>query len=217
MSNSINVNKMSFLYLDEHQNVRLKNEAKLLPCIKDLRSNNEYNNEEKFNKVITIIFHCYSPNHMFSNFGELERIDKVSYSLYGGEDINKILENEKVRNVIKEYKELSTTPIQRLYNTIKTNIDEWKLHISNIPIKKRVKVSKAVQIDVNENGENIKKDIVVDTYIDVDNSKEALEAIKTADAMIDLEEKIRRKVQREEVESDVLDVATMLDSNKFDI
>ncbi len=206
-----------FLELDEQGEVQLKRGAMNIPSVRELYSTDKRNESKPFfNKCITVIYHLYKREHDFSNLGPKERERKVASIYLKDEDIKKILENSKVQKVIEDYTTLEYTSVQRLYEGVKNSLEHWKDYMAKIPLTKKVKYEGEHEIISEIDGVPKGTRIFVKTMLEVDNSEEYLKAMKRADEMIDMEEKMSKKVIRESQMLKANGEESMMDSGEFD-
>ena len=206
-----------FLDIDDDGNVFMRKGALNIQSVKDLYSSDKRSESKPFfHKCITIIYHLHKREHEFSNLGEKERQTKVAHIYCPEEDIKKYLDNARVQAVIEDYKTLEYTPVQRLYEGIKRSLEHWKLYMSKIPMERKVKYEAWHDVVIEVDGKPETRSVQVRTMIEIDNSEEYLKAMKRADEMIDMEDKMFKKMIRETQVNKVNEESTMLEKGEFD-
>lgn len=188
-----------FLEIDNEGQVQLRKGAMNIPSVMELYKTDKRNESKPyFNKCITLIYHLYSKEHEFSNLGPKERKDKVANIYLKDEgNIEDYLEKKAFKAVVDDFIDLSYTTTERLYEGIKKSVEHWKLHMANIPMTRKEKYEGQHEIITEIDGIPKGTKINIRTLIEVDNSEEYLKAMKTADSMMDMEEKMAKKVIKE--------------------
>jgi len=194
---------MSFLVYDEvTEKVSCTPEGMLLEEVQDLyNSDKRGDNKPWFNKCITYIYHVYKKDHIFSNSSLPVRRKKVCKDLMNDIDPDKFESNERVKALIKRYVNEQYTPSEWFYEGIKQDMLALKQHIRNIPFHKDIKVKKTVEVSLFDGEKEIQRSVEVDIDEKMDNSKEKMDALKRANELLDLEEKIRLKIIKENKET----------------
>ena len=207
-----------FLELDEQGQVVLKKGAMNIPSVKELYASDKRSESKPyFYKCITLIYHLHKKEHEFSNLGPKERLNNINTIYFKDDDVQKYLDKPLVQAVIKDFINLEYTTTERLYEGIKRSIEHWKLKMADIPMTKKIKYEHNHDTTI-EDGEGNPKVITIPVKItiDVDNSEEYLKAMKTANDMIDMEEKIAKKVIKENQARKSSGENTMLEDGNFD-
>jgi hypothetical protein len=206
-----------FLDIDDEGNVRVKKGGLKIPSLQELYASDKRSaGKPFFEKCITLMYHLNKRVHELSNLGPKERLDRVQSMYFPDVDVKKILENPKYIRAQDDYISLEYTSVQRLYEGIKKSLEHWKLYMANIPMTKKVKFEKMQEIVVDTDDGTKKVEVLIKTIIDVDNSEEYLKAMKIADEMIEREEKMQKRVIREEQQSKLDSEDSMLESGNFD-
>lgn len=205
-----------FLELDDNGDVRLRQGAMKIPSVYELYSSDKRSAEKPFfYKCIAIIYHLYKREHDFGNLGVKERQDKVELIYCPDKDIKKILENTKVQSVIEDFKTLEYTSTQRLFEGIKNSMEHWKHYMSKIPMTKIVKYEAWHDVHVIIDNKPEIRNVLVKDMIEIDNSEEYIKAMKRAEEMIDLEERMYKKVLKESQLMQINGEDSMLEAGNF--
>lgn len=182
------------LYLEDKK-VKITEDGLCIPAVKELYADDRHTDKPWFNKCITYIYWAYKKDGEYRNLVKRKR--QMLAADHTGESFERFEENIAVIKVINLYIELQLSPVERLYEGIKADIDEMLERIRKIPFTKEIKVEMFVDVPVSElSNETVKKPIK--QIVEMDNSEEKFKAINRADQLIDLEEKLRKKVIKEQ-------------------
>lgn len=179
-----------FLYL-ENSEVKITKEGMLHKEVKDLY-NVDKRNESKpfFFKALTYIYWAYKKDgeYRYKYLSDRRRLAAE----HACDDVKKFEEHEKIKSVIKLYIDLQTTLTERLYLGLKNDYENLVERIKNIPTTRKIKFDTVIEV----NGELQK----VEKLVEIDNWKEKSEAITMSEKLIEWEEKLRKKLYKEEQE-----------------
>jgi hypothetical protein len=184
-----------FLYL-EGEEVKITDEGMLIPEVKLLYALDRRNSSKPyFKKCITYIYWAYKIDGEYRNILPSKR-KKLAVEHAEG-DLKHFNDDKKLQDVIKVYTRDQTSLNQRMYESIKKDMDDLLEMIQSIPFTKKIKIDVMVDIPLNaDSTETTKKQII--TTVEVDNSKEKFEAISRSEKLIDLEEKLKKKIIKED-------------------
>jgi len=191
---------MSWLYIDTDENrVCIKPEAVSIPEVQKIYKKDRRNETKPyFNKVITYVYHCYAPDHAFSNSFPEQRRRRVADVYFNGDDVLSLEDDKDVRALIDAFKHDCMGPSERFYENLKKDMEDLINYIQTIPMFTEIKVEKSVPVKyVDNEGQLHETTVDVKVPVSHDNSKIKMDAIKRADELLELEEKMRQRVKSE--------------------
>lgn len=205
---------MSFLiFNDKTQGVEISKEIKNLNEILLLKENDKSKNKTYFNDCLKYIYHTYKKEHPFYNIPINERKVKVSEIYLDKQDYKKFDEDILVQGVIKLYISLEYSQNEWTYQTIKNNISDIKKDITNIPMTKKAIIDQSIEVKFSceECGVQQKQTVKIKQEVDVDNSKERMDALRRIFELEEMEQKFKdliikeRKIKEHNTEMSLLE------------
>lgn len=146
--------------------------------------------DEFFNDVATYIYWAYKKDGLYDS--ELPNIkkDTVCRRHFNNRKWEDFEDIQQVRDIIKLYINLSYTVTEKMYIKLKKDIDDLFIHLSDIPLIKKLKVKVPI---TGEDGEitNIEK------IVEFSNFEEKSKAMKQANDIIAYEESLKLKIFKE--------------------
>lgn len=191
---------MSFLLFDEKtQEVGLTPEAKNIDVIKVLREKDKTEDKVYFKNALKYIYHTYVKDHMFANLSISERKVKTSEIYLGGKDYKVFDEDGCVRDVVGLYVSLEYSQNEWTYEQLKNDIENIKKSINDIPIKKMIDFDNDVDIECtcSHCGKPFASSVNLKTKVEVDNTKERMDALKQILTLQDMKEKFSNIIIRD--------------------
>lgn len=188
------------LYI-ENGEVKVTDDGMCLPEVQALyKTDNTHSSKPFFKKCITYIYWGYKKDGEWANHLPKKRLEMASK--LAEVSLQDIKNNAKVQAVIKVYIENQTTLTERLYLGVKKDIEEILEMINNIPFERDIKVEMMIDIPEYEGSDRMIK-YPIKQWVRVDNSEEKEKAIRRVEKLIELEEKLRKKIIKEYQENKV--------------
>ena len=193
-----------FLYLDDGK-VKVTETGMQIPEFKKFLQYDRSDNKTFFKAAMSYIFYVYKI------YGDIEnrscyhllplhqrKIQTVKHYTSKWNKISDFDENTYVLDCINAYLNLSRTQSEKVFDALKTDLDEFINFVSTIPhaYKKTVTVYKKEPTEVE--GEFIERGYPVE--VEVANTKERLEAIKQAKDLSDLYKRNLADVMKDQKE-----------------
>lgn len=180
-----------FLYLEDKE-VKITEAGMREPTVIELwNSDKRSRSKPFFHKCMTYIYFMYKPDGDYKNLTPSRRLEKSLEQ--AGLSFNQIDGNKRLKAVIDEYIDQTTTLNMRLYEAIKQDVEDIIERIKNVPSTRKVKFETKHTTLVE--GKEI--EIPIKTWVDVDNWEEKSKAVKNAEQLIDFEDRIRKKVMKD--------------------
>lgn len=183
---------MSFLYMNNGK-VLVTEEGKTLKSVKNLFKQHS----KKFvEDGLRYIYFVYKPSGIYQHMLLKDRIKRTINEQYTNrkpEDFN----DEALNAVIEDYNTLVvSTHTEKFYINIRKRMEELLDYLTNIKYTKKQKITNH-KVEVEIEGE--RKEVYINTTIEIDNSKEALDAMKLVDPLLAQEEKWKKRMEKEKV------------------
>lgn len=186
---------MAFLTVIQDK-VQPKEGAMELQAVKDLYNRDKTDSKKFFNDCITYIYWVYSKESICANKYPEDRKRFVIANFLPTRKIEDFDSHKHVVAVIDLYNELNLTLSERFYEDLKRDMEEMLNHLRSIPWTRKKAIEKNVEVYIK--GEPFNTPVKVE--IEHDNSEEKLACITRAEKIIDLEEKLKAKVYKEQKE-----------------
>jgi len=192
---------MSWIYIDiEDNEVKIAPEALSFPEVAKVYKRDRRNETKPFfNRVLKYIFHIHSPNHSLSNLFPQQRKERVLDAYFSpDEDISSFDTDKDIQDMVELFKNDSMGPAERFYEGLKKDMEGLIGHIQGIPMFTTIQIEKTVDVEwLDDEAKKHLKSIVVRVPVEHDNSKTKMDALKRADELLELEEKMRNRVKTE--------------------
>lgn len=163
-----------------------------------------------YNKVLTYTYYVYSKNSVYVNMLPRERMKYVSDVHLNGYDYRKIEDDKVARAFIDRYIKLTKTITRQLFDALDKDIDELLLRIKDIPYVKRKRIKMVIDIPEYK-GSDVLVPYEFSDIVEIENYKEKSAAIREADTLMEYREKLRKIVEKEEIDDDTSSHLTMVD------
>ena len=185
------------LYL-ENEEVKITDEGMLLPEIKELYSRDKRNESKPFfKKCLVYMYWGYKKEGEWSNHLPKKRLEMAAKM--AEVSVSDMEDHPAIKKAIKAYVDNQTTLTERLYLGVKKDIEDILELIQGIPFEKEIKVE--LMIDVPEyEGSNKLIKVPIKQMVKMDNSAEKAKALSRVEQLIDLEERLRKKIIKENLE-----------------
>ena len=233
---------MSFLiFNDKTQEITIRSEMNRVMVIDALRSVDNSEDKSFFKEALKYIYHSYKKDHSFYNLSISERKIKTSEQFFNGRDCSIFENNDKVNDVVSLYLSLEYSQNEWTYEQLKNDIEDIKIGINKIPMKKQKVLHEIVEVSVDideeievkfdipcaKEGEDkekifrkrvkrtIIKDVSVDINTEVDNSKERTDALKRVLELQELKEKFSEIIVRDKKLKEHNQDLTLLEQHHF--
>lgn len=178
------------LYL-ENEEIKITEEGMQLSEVQDVYKDDKHSGKPYFKKVITYLYWAHKKDGEWQNHFPSKREEMSAEK--AGLSIIEIRKHSKLKALIKAYVDNQTTLTERLYIGVKRDIEEVLELINSIPYVRKIQVELTVDIPKFEGSSGLIK-YPVKQIVEVDNSKEKTEAIKRVESLIELEERLRKKI-----------------------
>jgi hypothetical protein len=182
------------MFILDNNIVRFSDQAMLLPEVNDLFINDKHERKNFFNDTAIYIYFMYKKDSIYHLRTPEKRAELIIQKHLPTRKWTDFEENKRVKPIIDFYIDNQYTPMEQLYEGIKTDIDTILKRLKNIPYEKKLKVELYVEV-LDTEGQKIQQKVYKEIMFD--NSKEKLEAMKYADSLIEYEKKIKQKIFEE--------------------
>jgi hypothetical protein len=190
------------LYLDEDtQLVKVTNEGMSLKEVKDLWNRDKKTGKSFFKKCITYIYYTYKNRGIFSNYPLKKRQELVVNKYCSSETVKYFEENEQIKKVIELYKGIELTFVENVYEDIKADIYELIDNMRKIPWYLTKQMDVEIGYEVKVEGKKAKQPQTknVRTAVKINNFAEKVAALDKIDKLLDKEESLRERVDKERI------------------
>lgn len=190
---------MSFLTFTESGEILLAKEAEDYDVVKKMKKSTSKKGFEDFCKYV---YHTYSLVHPLSSLLPEQRMRRVSTEYLSDAKYWEIEKSNKTASAfIDQFIQDSYSRNERFYFMLSKDMEHFRKYLSEIPFTKKQKISKEVDITFEYNGEDVTKGVFVSTIIEIDNSKEKIDALQKANNLLKLEKDLRKQIMEEKVEA----------------
>lgn len=173
--------------------VILDEEAEALPCIKSIKTWDRSERLLNYQNILTGIYFIYKPDGIYENLNYGEKKEVIFDKGHITKAWNNYEKNKHVIELIDVYSKTVLTPARKFLEKIKTDMDNFLEHLSDIPLYKKEYLDQDVEIDVD--GE--KRTVRVQKSTKVSNMKEKEDAYKSAFSISQMFEKQNKIVMQE--------------------
>jgi hypothetical protein len=123
---------MQLIYFNTTNNIDYDNQLLLIPEFKLLYNQDSSKNKNEFQNILTYIYNLCDANSTYSNIYPYEERKRIINRDY----INRftIVEDEFILDAIIKYNLLTKTPIQKLYDSLQSKINEMSNFYDTLPV-----------------------------------------------------------------------------------
>ena len=187
---------MALLRLNENTGeVFVSDEGKQLPSIRSLLKKDHTKLKTYYNASLRYIYHVYKKDHDLSFLSFNTRKQRVINDYVEKHSFERFDNDRYIAAVVKDFLEQQYTPNELFFESIKKDFDELRDYIKEIPLTKRFKFEKVVEVTFQHEDKPVIKEVLIKENIKIDNSKEKFEALKRAGELMDLSNLFQEKIK----------------------
>jgi hypothetical protein len=181
---------MSFLILNNGK-VEVTEEGKLISEVTALYNSDKSSKKKFYNDTLTYIYFSYKNNGIYCNKLPKSRKQFVIDKHLLDRTINDFERHPRCKELIDIYIDLEYTPIERLYEGLKRDIEDILKRIDTIPYEKEIMVEFESEVDLGKGEKDIKK---FKQRVIMDNSEEKEKKMELAIKLFDYDKKLQSKM-----------------------
>lgn len=190
---------MTGLYIIDGD-VKVSEDYMALPEFKAFFSENKELPAEYFTAAMKYLYYVFRYDGPLKDMYFTDRQEYVCKNMLNSKYSPKDFEqNYQFKKLSAFYAQISMTFLKRDYEQTKKDIESLNKHISTIPFVKKIAL-KNYMATFEYEGKVITTTVNID--VEIDNSKEKADALKLKEILYDLEEKLKQKINKEEMSSD---------------
>ena len=184
---------MSFLIL-VNGIVEVTDEGMTIPSVKELYTNDKNSEKKFFHDSITYIFFSYKNKGVYCNKLPSSRKQFVIDKHLSNRKVSDFENHPRVKAVIEDYIDCEFTPIERLGEGLKRDVESMLKRIETIPYEKQQKVEFDVDYTIPGSTDGEKGIKHISMMWTVDNSEEKEKKLQLALKLFDYEKALNAKM-----------------------
>jgi len=169
---------------------------------KNLFNSDKTKEKTYFQDCITFIYYCFAKKthddngSIYINYPLQERMETVvDDHIDSRKTVKGFLKDNKLQLAIDKYNRITKTPMERNLEDLYEDMANSIKRLKNIPEVRKEKITVEVTIPPSDK-ERIEK---LDVPIEVDNTNEKIRSYKMINEILELEEKYKEKMKKEDV------------------